>query len=377
MSTSRSRTGSPTSKKLSSCVRPGVFEVRARLLRLVSRLSSEDLPTLERPAKAISGTPGSGRNLSSGADFRNETGPEKSFRAASSSSASRRSLRARPLRRVGGAGRRRAVAAGPRQRLLQRRVAAVEPFLLGDGEDVVGHPVELQAGREGAITNISTHGISAKICRCTGSGICGLSRICSHIVTPSRIGSTPIARMRRRREGQIAEQVDRGQRIGRGQVAGSTARTACGASRPRPSAPCRARRRSGSAAGSAGSPRPGSPSPPGRASSSPPAASAGRRRSAPGAPSSWAGRPASSPSRRTASGRSGRAAARTMRVRQMIATPKLPIWANSQFSSEKIGFMNQSNQPQSIACSSGGAELRPNSVRAAATSLAPANRCET
>ena len=38
-----------------------------------------------------------------------------------------------------------------------------------------------------------------------------------------------------------------------------------------------------------------------------------------------------------------------MRVRQMIATPKFPICANSQFRSEKIGFMNHSNQPQSIA----------------------------
>ena len=37
-----------------------------------------------------------------------------------------------------------------------------------------------------------------------------------------------------------------------------------------------------------------------------------------------------------------------MKVRQMIATPKLPVTANSQLSSEKIGRMNHSNQPQSI-----------------------------
>src|SRR5512144_1443363 len=41
-------------KKMSSCVRPGVREIRARFLRPVSALIRLDLPTLERPAKAIS-----------------------------------------------------------------------------------------------------------------------------------------------------------------------------------------------------------------------------------------------------------------------------------------------------------------------------------
>ena len=48
------------SKKLSSRVRPGVFDARARSRVPVSALMSEDLPTLERPAKAISGVAGSG-----------------------------------------------------------------------------------------------------------------------------------------------------------------------------------------------------------------------------------------------------------------------------------------------------------------------------
>ena len=39
-------------------VRPGVFDVRARPLRPARRLSSVDLPTLERPEIAISGGPG-------------------------------------------------------------------------------------------------------------------------------------------------------------------------------------------------------------------------------------------------------------------------------------------------------------------------------
>ena len=46
---------------MSSWVRPGVREVRARLVRPVSALMSEDLPTFERPAKAISGGPTGGR----------------------------------------------------------------------------------------------------------------------------------------------------------------------------------------------------------------------------------------------------------------------------------------------------------------------------
>src|SRR5690606_24548599 len=78
MSTSRNCVGSPTSKKFSSCVRPGVTEVRAIARRPVSALSSEDLPTFERPAKAIPGASGSGRNLSCGAESRNSTRPENS-----------------------------------------------------------------------------------------------------------------------------------------------------------------------------------------------------------------------------------------------------------------------------------------------------------
>ena len=52
MSTSVS-TGSPA-KNISSWVRPGVRETRTSELRPVSALIRLDLPTLERPAKAIS-----------------------------------------------------------------------------------------------------------------------------------------------------------------------------------------------------------------------------------------------------------------------------------------------------------------------------------
>src|ERR1700759_3886236 len=55
MSTSRKPKSFGPSKKISSCVRPGVFEVRASALRPVSALIRLDLPTLDRPASAISG----------------------------------------------------------------------------------------------------------------------------------------------------------------------------------------------------------------------------------------------------------------------------------------------------------------------------------
>ena len=42
-------------KKFNSCVLPGLPEVRAKFLRLRRVLIKLDLPTLERPAKAISG----------------------------------------------------------------------------------------------------------------------------------------------------------------------------------------------------------------------------------------------------------------------------------------------------------------------------------
>ena len=42
-------------KKLINCVRPGVELVLTRCLRLTRELISDDLPTLERPVKAISG----------------------------------------------------------------------------------------------------------------------------------------------------------------------------------------------------------------------------------------------------------------------------------------------------------------------------------
>src|SRR4029077_5238033 len=52
MSTSVSAAG-PV-KKMSSCVRPGVLEMRASARRPVRALIRLDFPTLERPAKAIS-----------------------------------------------------------------------------------------------------------------------------------------------------------------------------------------------------------------------------------------------------------------------------------------------------------------------------------
>src|SRR5215471_1756446 len=76
MSTSVS--GPPAVKKISSWVRPGVCEVRASALRLVSALIRLDLPTLERPAKAIS-TPSIG-----GSDWNEAAADRKRHSAANS-----------------------------------------------------------------------------------------------------------------------------------------------------------------------------------------------------------------------------------------------------------------------------------------------------
>ena len=40
-----------------------MFDTRARDLRFVSAFSKDDLPTFERPAKAISGAPGPGKSF--------------------------------------------------------------------------------------------------------------------------------------------------------------------------------------------------------------------------------------------------------------------------------------------------------------------------
>src|SRR5712675_2375529 len=73
-------------KKMSSWVRPGVFEVRASALRLVSALIRLDLPTLERPAKAISTPSGGGSDSSDEAADRNRHSAANSLRPVSVSS---------------------------------------------------------------------------------------------------------------------------------------------------------------------------------------------------------------------------------------------------------------------------------------------------
>src|SRR3990167_6686805 len=53
------------------CVRPGVFDAKARRFCCVSVLMQVDLPALERPTKATSGTSSVGRCSSWGAVVRN------------------------------------------------------------------------------------------------------------------------------------------------------------------------------------------------------------------------------------------------------------------------------------------------------------------
>src|SRR4249920_37321 len=54
-------------KRLMSLVNPGLGETRANPCSPASRFSREDLPTLERPTKANSGSDSSGHEFKSGA----------------------------------------------------------------------------------------------------------------------------------------------------------------------------------------------------------------------------------------------------------------------------------------------------------------------
>src|SRR5579862_2680774 len=85
MSTSRRSACSGPSKKISSWVRPGVLEVRASALRPVSALMRLDLPTLERPANAISGAAIGGSEASELAAETKFHSPANSNRPASTS----------------------------------------------------------------------------------------------------------------------------------------------------------------------------------------------------------------------------------------------------------------------------------------------------
>ena len=68
---------------MSSCVRPGVRDVRASAARPVSALMSDDLPTFDRPAKAISGAPIGGKPSERAAAKTNSHSPANSLRPAS------------------------------------------------------------------------------------------------------------------------------------------------------------------------------------------------------------------------------------------------------------------------------------------------------
>src|SRR6185437_5358760 len=77
--------GPPPVKKISSWVRPGVREVRARFLRPVSALIRLDLPTLERPDSAISAPRIGGRDTAEPAAAVKRHSPVNSLRPASCS----------------------------------------------------------------------------------------------------------------------------------------------------------------------------------------------------------------------------------------------------------------------------------------------------
>src|ERR1700722_7098839 len=143
----------PRLKKISSCVRPGVLEVRARLWRPVSALMSEDLPTFERPAKAISGGPIGGRPSDLAAAKKKSQGPAKSLRPASISAAACCSGEAsftwlRLLLEHLGQTVEHLAQIVPKLHL--HAILAHDEILLRDRKRVVPGPVDDQARREGA-----------------------------------------------------------------------------------------------------------------------------------------------------------------------------------------------------------------------------------
>src|ERR1700761_4737604 len=100
MSTRRRLDVSGPLKKINSWVRPGVLEVRARALRPVSALISEDLPTLERPANAISGPAIGGSEASDGAAATKSKSPANRRRPGSVSVLEKSSANPPPRRRA-------------------------------------------------------------------------------------------------------------------------------------------------------------------------------------------------------------------------------------------------------------------------------------
>src|SRR5580704_918698 len=77
---------------MSSLVRPGVFEVRANARRPVSALIRLDLPTLERPANAISGAPIGGTDSIDPAAEMKSHAPANNSRPASISAAEKSAM---------------------------------------------------------------------------------------------------------------------------------------------------------------------------------------------------------------------------------------------------------------------------------------------
>src|SRR5262245_26018144 len=144
----------PPEKKMSSCVRPGVREMRARFLRPVSALIRLDLPTFERPAKAISMPRIGGSEAGEAAAATNCQSPAKILRPVSISV---RLNSSDPI------------AAGHewwemstlllRRLLDEHRLDIVEQFdlrpmlahdyaLLHDGKQIVPGPIDHESGRE-------------------------------------------------------------------------------------------------------------------------------------------------------------------------------------------------------------------------------------
>src|SRR5262249_39353624 len=147
-------------KKISSCVRPGVCEMRASARRPVSALIRLDLPTLERPANAISRPRIGGSVAAEPAAPANRQSPPNSVRpgsiaarvkveaGASASGALMALCRSRRIRLLEQALDAFCAALEVVPQLDLGTVAVHDHALLRDRERVVPGPVDHQPGRE-------------------------------------------------------------------------------------------------------------------------------------------------------------------------------------------------------------------------------------
>src|SRR5277367_45957 len=141
---------SPSRKKLIWRVRPGDCETRASALRPVSALMRLDLPTFERPTKAISGSSGGGIASLFAAPAMNSQGPANRRLAAAISSVenslTRQRIRGRVFLCAAGKALEKACEVHVPEDVHLHALPAHHHILLHGRQEVVPRPVDDEAG---------------------------------------------------------------------------------------------------------------------------------------------------------------------------------------------------------------------------------------